>query len=298
VNRWGKISFSILSAFAAVACTATVAPVNGPVVPIAPSIGTQPTNQTVTAGQAATFTVLANGTAPLTYQWQKNGTNIAGATSVSYTTSATTTSDSGSTFDVVVSNSAGTATSNPATLTVNPAALAATITTQPANQTVTVGQTATFSVAASGTAPLSGATSASYTTPATSSSDNGALFNMVVSNASGSVTSNTATLTVNAASQTLQVTTTQLAGATLSGAYSATLSASGGTTPYAWSLASGSLPTGITLSSVGTVSGTPASAGSFLFTVQVTDAASHSASTNLPQRGKSRGFRGHRFPGE
>src|SRR5206468_3389612 len=101
------------------------------------------------------FTVMANGTAPLTYQWQKNGTNIAGVTSASYTTSATTTSDSGSTFDVVVSNSAGTATSNPATLTVNTAAVAPAITTQPANQTVTAGQTATFSVAASGTAPLS-----------------------------------------------------------------------------------------------------------------------------------------------
>src|SRR5438105_15764846 len=80
MNRWGKISFSVLSALAAVACTATVAPVNGPVAPIAPSIATQPTNQTVTAGQTATFTVMANGTAPLTYQWQKNGTNIAGVT--------------------------------------------------------------------------------------------------------------------------------------------------------------------------------------------------------------------------
>lgn len=218
--------------------------------------------------------------------------NIASATSATYTTSATTTSDSGSTFAVVVSNSAGTVTSSSATLTVNAAAVAPSITTQPVNQTVTAGQTATFSVVASGTAPLSyqwnkngaaisGATSASYTTPATSSSDNGALFIVVVSNASGSATSNSATLTVNAASATLQVTTTQLAGATLSGAYSAALSASGGTAPYTWSLASGSLPTGLALSSSGTISGTPTSPGSFPFTVQVTDAASHSASANL-----------------
>jgi len=75
----------------------------------------------VTAGQTATFTVVAAGTAPLSYQWQKNGVNIAGATSGSYTTPATTTSDSGSTFDVVVSNTAGTVTSAAATLTVNPA---------------------------------------------------------------------------------------------------------------------------------------------------------------------------------
>src|SRR5207245_1331650 len=116
---------------------------------------TQPANQTVTAGQTATFTVVATGTAPLSYQWQKNGANLAGATSSSYTTPVTTTSDSGSTFAVVVNNMAGTVTSAVATLTVNAAAVAPTITTQPANQTVTAGQTATFTVVATGTAPLS-----------------------------------------------------------------------------------------------------------------------------------------------
>ncbi|OLC92785.1 MAG: hypothetical protein AUH86_18395 [Acidobacteria bacterium 13_1_40CM_4_58_4] len=75
----------------------------------------------MTAGQTATFTVVATGTAPLSYQWQKNGGNIAGATAASYTTPATTTADSGSTFRVMVTNTAGTATSSAATLTVNPA---------------------------------------------------------------------------------------------------------------------------------------------------------------------------------
>jgi hypothetical protein len=75
----------------------------------------------VTAGQTATFSVVASGTAPLSYQWQKNGANISGATSSSYTTPATATTDSGSTFRAVVTNSAGSATSNAATLTVNPA---------------------------------------------------------------------------------------------------------------------------------------------------------------------------------
>jgi len=56
---------------------------------------------------------------PLTYQWQKNGANIAGATAASYTTPATTTSDSGSTFDVVVTNAGRDVTSSAATLTVN-----------------------------------------------------------------------------------------------------------------------------------------------------------------------------------
>ena len=134
----------------------------------------QPTNQTVTAGQTATFSVTATGTAPLTYQWQNGATPISGATSASYTTPATATSNSGSTFSVVVSNSAGKITSDAATLTVNPALVAPSITQQPSNQTVTAGQTATFSVTAAGTAPLTyqwqkgttaitGATSASYT---------------------------------------------------------------------------------------------------------------------------------------
>jgi len=111
-------------------------------------------NQTVTAGQTATFTVVATGATPLTYQWQKNGVNVSGATAASYTTAATTTTDSGATFRVVVSNTAGTVTSAAATLTVTAAAVAPSITAQPTNQTVTAGQTATFTVVATGAAPL------------------------------------------------------------------------------------------------------------------------------------------------
>jgi len=84
-----------------------------------PSLTTQPASQTVTAGQAATFSVSATGTAPLNYQWQKNGTAIRGAISANYTTPATTTSDNGAQFTVTVSNSSGTITSNAAILTVN-----------------------------------------------------------------------------------------------------------------------------------------------------------------------------------
>src|SRR5882762_4708253 len=175
-----------------------------------PSITSQPASQTVTAGQTASLSVAATGTAPLSYQWNKNGTAISGATSPSYTTPATPSSDNGAQFTVVVSNTAGSVTSNAATLTVNAAPVAPSITTQPASQTVTAGQTASFTVAVTGTAPLSyqwnkngtaitGATSSTYTTPATTNSDNGAQFTVVVSNTAGNVTSNAATLTVNAA---------------------------------------------------------------------------------------------------
>jgi hypothetical protein len=163
---------------------------------------------TVTVGQAATFNVSASGTAPISYQWRKNGANMSGATAASYTTPATTAADSGSKFDVVVRNSAGSITSSQATLTVNSAPAAPTISTQPANQTVAAGQTATFSVVAAGTTPLTyqwqkngsaitGATAASYITPVTTTADSGELFRVVVSNSAGNVTSNSATLTVN-----------------------------------------------------------------------------------------------------
>lgn len=84
-----------------------------------PSITTQPANQSVAAGQSATFTVVAAGSPPLSFQWQKGTTNISGATSASYTTPMTTPADNGSTFRVIVSNGINpSATSNAATLTV------------------------------------------------------------------------------------------------------------------------------------------------------------------------------------
>ncbi|MGH9574749.1 MAG: choice-of-anchor D domain-containing protein, partial [Candidatus Acidiferrales bacterium] len=89
----------------------------------APTISSQPANQTVVAGQKATFSVTASGTDSLTYQWKKNGTAISGATSASYTTGATTSADNGASFTVAVSNSAGNVTSNAASLTVSAATL-------------------------------------------------------------------------------------------------------------------------------------------------------------------------------
>ena len=124
-----------------------------------PHVTTQPANQTITAGQTATFTVTATGTAPLSYQWRQNGTAISGATSSSYTTPAETTSASGAQFTVVVTNTAGNATAAQPVLTVNPAPVTPSIITQPSSQTITAGQTATFSVTATGQrrSPINGA---------------------------------------------------------------------------------------------------------------------------------------------
>jgi glucose/arabinose dehydrogenase len=110
----------------------------------APSISSHPANVTVAAGQSASFTVAASGTAPLAYQWQRNGVNIANATSPTYTLT-TSAADNGATFRAVVSNAAGSVTSNSATLTVLTNSAPVGTITAPANGTnYRGGQTFTF----------------------------------------------------------------------------------------------------------------------------------------------------------
>lgn len=108
------------------------------------------------------------------------------------------------------------------------------ISSQPQNATVNSGLTATFSVTVTGTMPISyqwlknsaaisGATSASYTTPAASSVDSGASFTVTVTNSAGSVTSSAATLTVNAAAKPAATPTFSVAGGVYTSAQSVTL---------------------------------------------------------------------------
>lgn len=167
------------------------------------NITSEPANATAVVGATATFSVQAN-TNKATYQWRRNGTDIAGATSASYTTPATVAGDSGTKFSVVLTRGKKSVTSSEATLTVN---VPPAITTQPANATVQEGGIATFSVGATGTAPLSyqwrkdgtnitGATADAYTTAALAVGDNGAAYSVVVTNPAGSVTSGNAILTV------------------------------------------------------------------------------------------------------
>ncbi|MBS0379828.1 MAG: immunoglobulin domain-containing protein [Proteobacteria bacterium] len=249
---------------------------------VAPTISTQPSDQSITVGKTATFTVVAAGSAPLAYQWQKNGTPISGATGTSYTTPAETTTDSGATFSVVVSNSAGNVASRAAILTVT--AVAPTITTQPADTTVTAGKTATFAVVAAGTAPLSyqwkkngtaigGATAASYTTPSETTADNGATFQVTVSNSAGAVTSRSAVLTVNAA-PTAPTITTQPADATITAGATATFTVvAAGTAPltYQWRK-NGTAIGGATAASYTTPAETTADNGA-TFQVTITNSA-------------------------
>jgi len=83
-----------------------------------PNITMQPANVTVSAGHSATFSVVAGGYGPFSYQWMKNSSNISGATAASYTTPPVSSSDNNAQFAVIVTNAYGSTTSNHAILTV------------------------------------------------------------------------------------------------------------------------------------------------------------------------------------
>jgi glucose/arabinose dehydrogenase len=101
-----------------------------------PKITLQPTNQLANVGGSVTFTASASGAQPLTYQWQRNGQNLANTNSPSYTLSSVSAADNGAKFDVVVTNSFGSATSTSATLTVSAA--------KPPTGTITLSPNATL----------------------------------------------------------------------------------------------------------------------------------------------------------
>ncbi len=111
---------------------------------------TTPGNQTVCQGATANFSTTASGTPPFTYQWKLDGSNISGATSNSVAIDTTSLSVGGHTVEVVVGGTCGSVTKS-ASLTVQQN----TSTTDPADATVCLGGTASFSTTASGTAPFS-----------------------------------------------------------------------------------------------------------------------------------------------
>ncbi len=171
----------------------------------APTITTQPTSLSVATGAAATFTVVAAGTTPLTYQWAKGGAAIGTATSATLTLPAVTATDAGS-YTVTVTNAAGSVTSTAATLTVTPLSTAPVITLQPASQTVAAGASVTFSVTATGTGTLAyswfkdgrllSLGSASTLTIAAATAADAGVYRVTVTSAGGSTVSDGATLTV------------------------------------------------------------------------------------------------------
>ncbi len=172
-----------------------------------PTITQQPQNQTVLEGASASFSVSAYGSSPLSYQWRKDGNDLAGATSPTYLIPATTPGDAGS-YDVVITNPLGSTASNPATLTVETVATPPAITAPPSptTQTVNPGATVTYTVTATGTPPLAfqwfhnnneitGQTSSTLTLPNVTPANAGT-YRVTVSNSAGTATSADVTLNV------------------------------------------------------------------------------------------------------
>ncbi len=257
-----------------------------------PSVSTQPTSQTVNQGQPVTFSAAATGTPAPTVQWEVSTdggtsfTDISGATSTTYTFT-TAAGDNGNQYEAAFTNSVGTVGSAPATLTLRTLPV---VTTQPTSASAKERGKATFTAAASGyPAPtvqwqvstnggtsfstIKGATATTYSFT-TSASESHHQYRAVFTNSVGSTDSNPATLTVTAAAP-VKITTTSLPKGsiykTTKSVYSTTLKASGGVSPYTWSLESGKLPAGLKLSSSGVISGKATTAGTVKFVVKVVD---------------------------
>lgn len=243
--------------------------VNAVIAPVV--ITTQPVSLTRSADQSAAFSVVASGGGTLSYQWRKDGINISGATAATLALSNVQTTDAAS-YSVVVSNSVGAVTSAAATLTVNQVIAPVSISSHPVALTRTVGESAQFSVAASGGGTLSyqwrkngvaisGATSASLSLTNVQTTD-AASYSVAVANSVGSVTSNAATLTVNVP---LIIIGTQPVASTVNegAAVEFSVTASGtGTLTYQWYRNSVAI-SGATSSSFGILAAQLSDAGSY-----------------------------------
>jgi hypothetical protein len=193
-NYWVVVSGNGGSATSAVATLTVYVP---------PTITSQPANVTVVQGQTASFSVSSAGTAPFSYQWNLNGTNISAATNSLLTLTNVQATQAGNCY-VVITNYGGSITSAVRTLTVNVPAF---ITNQPQSLTVTQGQTATFTVGAGGTPNLTyqwyfnsanavpGSTNSTLTINGAITNNAGSYI-VVVKNNYGSITSAVVTLTV------------------------------------------------------------------------------------------------------
>ncbi|QYM77935.1 immunoglobulin domain-containing protein [Horticoccus luteus] len=173
------------------------------------SIVTPPVGATVNEGGTVTLTVGVTGSAPFTYQWQKDNVALTAATSASLTLSNVTVGDSGS-YTVTVTNGGGSVTSSPAVVGVN--GTPPSFSTQPQSATITVGDTITLTGSASGTTPLTyqwqkdgvdlpGATTDSLTLANTTAANSGT-YRLNVTNSVGTVPSAEAIVTVNPAAPT------------------------------------------------------------------------------------------------
>jgi uncharacterized repeat protein (TIGR03803 family) len=202
-NQAGNYSVEVFNGYGSVTSSNATLTVVVPAI-----ITTQPMNRTNNAGTTATFSVAAANASPLSYQWQKNSTNLVngaklnGATNSTLTITSVSDNDAGI-YSVTVTNLAGSVTSSNATLTVIDPPV---ITAQPLGQRIMLGNSVSFNVSVSGTPPfhyqwrfngtnLLNITNAAYAIQAVGATNTGN-YSVVVTNLAGSVTSSNALLTV------------------------------------------------------------------------------------------------------
>jgi len=192
-------------------------PENDNALELAPTILTQPNDQSVITGDDATFQIITGGIEPKSYQWQRDGIDINGANNATYTLSSTELADDNAIFRVQVSNDNGTTLSAAATLSVNPIPIAPAITLEPTDTTILIGSSATFQVQASGTTlsyqwqkngvDISDATQPTYSLIPASLLENGDQYSVKITNQIGSIDSRTAILNITSIGTTIDSTT-------------------------------------------------------------------------------------------
>jgi len=200
---------------------------------VAPAIATQPVSQTVTVGATINFAVVAGGTPAPTYQWQKAGVNIPGATSATLVLANVQPTDAAS-YDVIVTNPLASITSAAATLTVLSPPV---VPSGGQTQTVTAGTAVVLNANATGGSltyqwqfngvTIPGATGATYTLSPIGTNQEG-VYSVVVSNSLGSTTATVGTVTVTANAHLVNLSARASAGAGSSALTAGFLTAGGG----------------------------------------------------------------------
>ncbi|WP_313393575.1 putative Ig domain-containing protein [Pseudomonas sp.] len=246
----------------------------------APTIALTPTSipgATVATAYSATLTA-SGGSSPYTYSLT-TGTLPAGISlSTAGVLSGTPTAAGSFNFTITATDNTGFTGTQAYNLSVGEAApvagnisltVAANSNVNPVTLNLSGGPVASVAVASNASHGVASASGTSITykpNPGFAGSDS---FTYTATGPGG--TSNTATVSVTVTAPTIALTPTSIPGATVATAYSATLTASGGSSPYTYSLTTGTLPAGISLSTAGVLSGTPTAAGSFNFTITATD---------------------------
>ncbi len=249
-----------------------------------------PRSTSVAAGGTASFSAAVAGTSSgqstaVTWAVQEmsGGAIDAGGTYVAPSNAGT--------YHVIASSVADPSSKDSATVTVTPGPPVISVTISPASASTTTGGTVPFTATVIGTTagqstavtwsvqePGGGTinSSGTYTAPASAGT-----YHVIAKSVADISKTKTAAVTVTAAAP-LTITTSSLPDGSVGSSYAASLSATGGSTPYTWSLTAGTLPAGLSLgTSSGVLSGSPTAEGASTFTVQVLDSASRTATAGL-----------------